>query len=162
MHEKREAGPRLKQSVTFIEKQTGKSVKRLRLDEGREFGVRDLESWTKDKGIPVELTVSTCQRKYPGFCLSLSGISYPADLTSALPSGLSDQAHLATYIRSTYYHPIEPCIEGVHLSLPRESHIRLSRVIPRKLRFAHHAVLSGYLAFYLWLLHQAVYGGCMH
>lgn len=39
MHEKREAGPRLKQFVTFIEKQTGKSVKRLRLDEGREFGV---------------------------------------------------------------------------------------------------------------------------
>ena len=39
MYEKREAGLHLKQFVTFIEKQTGKSVKRLRLDQGQEFGV---------------------------------------------------------------------------------------------------------------------------
>lgn len=74
MHEKREAGPRLKQFVTFIEKQTGKSVKRLRLDEGREFGVRDLESWTKDKGsqlsllyLPVNENILVSALAYPGF-----------------------------------------------------------------------------------------------
>ncbi len=43
MYEKREAGLCVKQFVTFIKKQTGKSVKCLWLDQGREFGVQDLE-----------------------------------------------------------------------------------------------------------------------
>ena len=44
MYEKREAGLRLKQFITFIKKQTRKRVKRCGLDLGREFDVRDLKS----------------------------------------------------------------------------------------------------------------------
>ncbi len=44
MYEKREARLRIKQFVIFIEKQTRKNVKRFRLDQGWEFGIRDLES----------------------------------------------------------------------------------------------------------------------
>lgn len=41
-----------------MKKQTRKSVKRLPLDKVWEFGVWDLESWTKDKKIKVELPVA--------------------------------------------------------------------------------------------------------
>lgn len=58
MYEKREAGLRLKQFITFIKKQTRKRVKRCGLDLGREFDVRDLKSQTKDKRIKIELTVT--------------------------------------------------------------------------------------------------------
>ena len=58
MHDKREAGLCIKQFVTFIKNQTRKSVKRLWLDQGREFGVRELEFWTKEKKIKVELTMA--------------------------------------------------------------------------------------------------------
>ena len=58
MHEKREPGFHLKQFVIFIEKQARKSFKRFRLDQGREFGVRELDSWNKEKRIKVELTVA--------------------------------------------------------------------------------------------------------
>ena len=36
---------------------TGKTVKCIRPDQGREFGVRDLEFWTKMRGIKVKYTV---------------------------------------------------------------------------------------------------------
>ena len=71
MYEKCEAGLRVKKFVTFIEKQTGKSAKRLRLDQGRKFGVWDLKSWTKEKGIKVELTVA--------YSLKLNGIAEPTN-----------------------------------------------------------------------------------
>ena len=58
IYEKCEARLCIKQFVTFIKKQTGKSVKRLRLDQGREFGIRDLDTWTKEKKIKVKLTVT--------------------------------------------------------------------------------------------------------
>ena len=58
MHEKRKAGFCVKQFVIFIKKQTGKSIKSLLLGEGQEYGIRELESWTKKKKIKVELTMA--------------------------------------------------------------------------------------------------------
>lgn len=58
MHEKHEAGLCFKQFVTSIQKPTGKGIKRLRLDQGREFGVRDLDSQIKEKGIKVEFIMA--------------------------------------------------------------------------------------------------------
>ncbi len=58
LHEKRKAGLALKRFVIFIENQTGKTVKRIRLDQGREFEVRNLEFLTKEKDIKVEYTVA--------------------------------------------------------------------------------------------------------
>ncbi len=58
LHEKREAGLALERFVILIENQTGKTVKRIRFDRGREFGVRDLEFRTKEKGIKVENTIA--------------------------------------------------------------------------------------------------------
>ena len=45
LHEKREAKPALRKLVTFIEPQTGQKEKHLRMDQGRKFGVRELEAW---------------------------------------------------------------------------------------------------------------------
>ena len=58
MHEKHEAKLCIKQFVIFIKKQTRKSVKCLWLDQSQEFGVRELESWTKEKKIKMELTMT--------------------------------------------------------------------------------------------------------
>ncbi len=58
MHKKNKARLCVKQFVTFIKKQTRKSVKYLWLDQGREFGVWNLKSLTKEKGIKVELIVA--------------------------------------------------------------------------------------------------------
>ena len=58
LHEKREAGPALRKFVTFIENQTGRKVKRLRMDQGREFGVQELEAWRAEKGIKIEFSVA--------------------------------------------------------------------------------------------------------
>lgn len=58
IYEKYETGLYVKPFVTFIEKQIRKGVKRLQLDQSQEFGVQDLESQTKQKGIKLELTVA--------------------------------------------------------------------------------------------------------
>lgn len=58
LHEKREAGPSLRKFVTFIENQTDRKVKRLRMDQGRKFGVYDLEAWKAEKGIKIEFSVA--------------------------------------------------------------------------------------------------------
>ena len=53
LHEKREAGPALRKFVTFIETQTGQKVKRIRMDQGREFGLHELEAWRAEKGMKI-------------------------------------------------------------------------------------------------------------
>lgn len=57
IHEKRKAELYLTQFVIFIENQTGKNVKRLRLNQDREFGVQELDFQTKESEIKIELTI---------------------------------------------------------------------------------------------------------
>ena len=58
LHEKKETGPALRKFVIFIETQTGRKMKRLKIDQGREFGVRELEAWRAEKSIKIEYTVA--------------------------------------------------------------------------------------------------------
>ncbi len=58
LHEKREAGPTLRKFITFVETQTGRKVKRIRMDQGREYGVHELEAWRAKKGIKIEFSVA--------------------------------------------------------------------------------------------------------
>lgn len=58
LHEKCDAGLALKRFVILIENQAGKTVKRIFFDQEHEFGVRDLEFRTKEKGIKVKYTVA--------------------------------------------------------------------------------------------------------
>ena len=58
LHEKKEAGPAFRKFVTFIENRTNQKVKRVRIDKGREFGVRKLESWWAEKSIKIEYIVT--------------------------------------------------------------------------------------------------------
>ena len=58
MHEKCKAELCVKQFVIFIKNEIRKSDKRLLLDQGQKFGIRELEFWTKEKKIKMELTVA--------------------------------------------------------------------------------------------------------
>ena len=57
MKEKSEAFSRTKKFIIFIQTQTGKRVKRLRLDNGLEYGGTGLLEWLEEQGIHHEPTV---------------------------------------------------------------------------------------------------------
>ena len=57
MKEKSEAFPRIKKFIIFIQNQTGKQVKRLRLDSGLEYGCIGLLEWLQEQGIHHKPTV---------------------------------------------------------------------------------------------------------
>lgn len=59
LYEKREVGLALKKFVIFIGNQTSQKVKRLSIDQGREFGIRELENWQAKKGIKSTILLHT-------------------------------------------------------------------------------------------------------
>lgn len=54
LHEKREAGSAFRKFITFIENQTNRKVKRVRINKGRKFTMRKLQIWEAKKGIKIE------------------------------------------------------------------------------------------------------------
>ena len=58
LHKKRKAGPALRKFITFIENQTGRKVKRLKMDQSREFEIQELEAWQAKKRIKIKFNVA--------------------------------------------------------------------------------------------------------